>query len=493
MEIARVYSDVTRDDLGKFNELLPSPYKLFPEQLESAVMAYQFEMNAILGPSGSGKTTIFCFLAIYNWFALRRKTLLLTTRRGAANEITLRIVRMSKFLLELPQFRHLNNERQYIWCKLEKDSLLEHKDPEIRDVCSFDHEHPEQITMLVAVLNFLTSAPVLRFKCDRIVMDEASSVSTLNFYTLLAVQNMEKRHLPQHLTIFGDQFQLSARFSKETFLGDKDEKDFGFDESALVQLLKCKLPCTQMKSTVRSPKALCKIIQPFYDYTISADLTALARPLALRFDPFGGLCDLHRIVHPKFVSIFINLPAKDANGNHFCAADGRRDSEPDRRLNLINRRNIHYALCIFDAILERNSDISNKDCLYLTPYRVQESEFHHRRSKPGATGSIRGQTIDRAVSTEAPFVLLDLVRTSSNGFMNGTPEEWPAYGTAQRLLVALSRATRAQIIIGSVGNSLGTPSNPIEKLAAYHRDSRDSLVGYIDMPSSRFSSDHYKV
>ncbi|CAD5208445.1 unnamed protein product [Bursaphelenchus xylophilus] len=504
IEDQKIFSDVKRNDLEKFNDLLPKPYRLMPEQMGHAINAYEYEMHAILGPSGTGKTTIFCFLAIYNWFALRRKTLLLTTRRGAANEITLRIVRMSKFLLELPQFRHLNNERQYIWYKLEKDSAMEPRDPEIEEVCSFSHEVPEQITMLVAIHNFLTADVVLQFKADSVLLDEASSVSTLNFYTHLVMLNEKKRHVPQHMSIFGDQFQLNARFSKEPFLTDGDEMRSGYDESALVQLLKCNLPSTQMKQIVRTPKALCKIIQPFYDFTLHTALCPPDRPLLLDFAGcFNLISDLLKIEKRQFVSLFINLPRTDPQKHHFCDADdhkcprrlhhGSSHEVTDRRLCLTNRRNVFYASHIFNAILKNNPDISSEDCLYLTPYRVQESEFYHRRTKPGATGAIRGQTVDRAISTDAPFVLLDLVRTGPYGFMNGHAEEWPAYDTAKRLLVSLSRATRAQIIIGSVDlfHVKNLASRPIDRLAKYHLKSRDPLVSLIELGRSSDSKGNF--
>ncbi|CAD5208449.1 unnamed protein product [Bursaphelenchus xylophilus] len=481
----------TREDLENFNGLLPSPFKLLPEQMETVIRAIRNEMHAVLGPSGSGKTTIFCFLAIYNWFKLRKRTLLLTTRRGAASEITLRVVRMSKFLLELPQFKNLKNNQKFIYYNMEKDSLMEKRDSEIKDFCSFSYEIPENTTILVTVINSIASEVVHQLKPDFVLLDEASSVSALDFYTLLVILNENRCNLPKNLTIFGDQFQLGARFSKESFLNITDEADFGFDESALVQLLKCKLPYTQMRQIVRSPKALIKLIQPYYDFPLKTDESPPEEPLLLNFDGcYGMQSELSTVPSREFLSLFLNLPPKDVNGRHFCPGDDRYGKN---KMGLVNQRNIYYATCIFDAIMRQNPEVTAENCLYLTPYRVQESEFHHRRTKPGATGSIRGQTIDRAVSTEARFVLLDLVRTSSNGFMNGKPEEWPAYDNSQRLLVALSRTTRAQLIIGSVETQKikTNPTNPIEKLAAYHLNSSDPLVSFVDIHSSNVSREEF--
>ncbi|CAD5205647.1 unnamed protein product [Bursaphelenchus okinawaensis] len=492
-------SEVQFEDLEKFNGLIPQQLRLSEEHLHHAVKVYQHELHVILGPAGSGKTLIMCFLAVFNWFHNKKPSLLLTTRRDAADEITLRVVRMANTIMNSPAYRSLRNNN-IVWYKLEKDALYEDRPEEIKRYASVESKNFNEVGILIMVHNMIVPSEVLMFDANHIMFDEASSVSTLSFFGLLAVFNERERKNLRNLTMFGDQFQLDCKFSKETFLFHRAEAQCGFNESAMSELLKMGITYTQMTQVSRAPTSLVRLVQPYYDFVLDTSRCSVRRPITI--DMTGETNSILGLLEKvPFTSLFINLSARDSSNKHFCEADeidqhgrargfaGDRNNSlygangKYRNVSLTNLRNALYARKLIQAIMEeKNNHIGAKDIVYLTPYRMQEALFtqeclYHSQKHPSFI-HVKARTIDRAISTEALVAVIDLVRTDGTGFISDELGEWPSYDVPKRLLVALTRATRAQIIIGTV---TGTGTSAVERLAESHRNSKDLSVVYIDL------------
>ncbi|CAD5205650.1 unnamed protein product [Bursaphelenchus okinawaensis] len=462
-----------KEDLEKFNQLMPVPYCLTDTQMEFAKQCYTKDIHAVLGPSGSGKTTIVCFLAAYNWFHLRRRTLIATARPDAAAEITERLLKIADHL-KTEHYPHLI--KYHVMYKISPTDLMNERSKVVDDVTFYKDDAAENAGIVVMQVRFLMPELLKTFPAQHVLIDEASSMRTVDYYSFLVDLNKQARPLLQYMTLFGDQWQLNPRFCRERFMDDEAERKSGFDESALTQLLKCKISFSQMTQVVRTSISLSKLIQ-FYYLDLNFDLSNCPeeRPMTIDVSHIKNVPpELKSLNTQPFTSIFVNLPATDSTGRYYCRADNmdEESAKTSRKIQYVNKRNINYARMLIDAVMKTN-ELKKSDCVYLTPYRIQETYFDRN--------PVKGQTIDRAISTEADFCLVDLVKTKPGGFMNGEKQEWPCYATAKRLLVALSRAKRAQIVIGSVDASkFNAPTTTIEQLAQIHRQSEDPLVRFYD-------------
>ncbi|CAD5233065.1 unnamed protein product [Bursaphelenchus xylophilus] len=150
----------------------------------------------------------------------------------------------------------------------------------------------------------------------------------------------------------------------------------------------------------------------------------------------------------------------------------------------MNQRSLNVAKGVFNLVCNDTNRIRMENCMHLTPYRIQQTAFQRQRQEmPWSCTNVESYTFDKSISLEAEFVVVDFVRTRDQGFILNADVEWPCYPDVKRLLVGMSRAKRAQVILASVDDEKArrNPTTTLEILAHHHMWNRHRKLLYVNL------------